>query len=118
MGVAPTGGELTNRAIVIHRIVEGKIAEEWGMGTLGAKLRGQRLEQERIERERIEQELEVARRIQQASLPKEVPEPEGWQSVSITRLAGSQRQNKDLFAAFPRPVRFWLGAQRDFSDSF
>jgi predicted ester cyclase len=31
------------------------------------------------ERERIEQELQVARRIQQASLPKEVPELEGWQ---------------------------------------
>jgi serine phosphatase RsbU (regulator of sigma subunit) len=38
---------------------------------------GQRLEQE--ERERIEQELQVARRIQQASLPKEVPTLEGWQ---------------------------------------
>jgi predicted ester cyclase len=31
------------------------------------------------ERERIEQELQVARRIQQASLPKEVPEVEGWE---------------------------------------
>jgi predicted ester cyclase len=31
------------------------------------------------ERERIEQELQVARRIQQDSLPKEVPELEGWQ---------------------------------------
>ena len=31
------------------------------------------------ERERIEQELQFAWRIQQASLPKEVPEPEGWQ---------------------------------------
>jgi predicted ester cyclase len=31
------------------------------------------------ERERIEQELQVGRRIQQASLPKEVPEPEGWE---------------------------------------
>jgi serine phosphatase RsbU (regulator of sigma subunit) len=38
---------------------------------------GQRLEQE--ERERIEQELLVARSIQQASLPKEVPTLEGWQ---------------------------------------
>src|SRR4029450_2014849 len=38
-----------------------------------------RLEQERIERERIEQDLRVARSIQQASLPKEVPEPKGWQ---------------------------------------
>src|ERR687891_1719312 len=79
MGVAPSGRELTNRAIVIHRIVEGKIAEEWGLGTLGSKLRGQRLEQERIERERVEQELRVARSIQHASLPKEVPQLEGWQ---------------------------------------
>jgi predicted ester cyclase len=31
------------------------------------------------QRERIEQELQVSRRIQQASLPKEVPEPEGWE---------------------------------------
>jgi serine phosphatase RsbU (regulator of sigma subunit)/ketosteroid isomerase-like protein len=79
MGVAPSGRELTNRAIVIHRIAEGKIAEEWGLGTLGSKLRGQRLEQERIERERVEQELKVARSIQHASLPKEVPQLEGWQ---------------------------------------
>ncbi len=78
MGVAPTGRELTNRAIVIHRIVEGKIAEEWGMGTMGATLRKQRLEQEIRERERVEQELQVARSIQRASLPKEVPTLEGW----------------------------------------
>ena len=79
MGVAPTGRELTNRAIVIHRIVGGRIAEEWGMGTMGAKLRGQRLEQEIRERESVEQEMRVARRIQHASLPKEVPTLEGWQ---------------------------------------
>jgi predicted ester cyclase len=79
MGVAPTGKEITNRVIVIHRISGGKIAEEWGMGTIGTTLRRQRLEQEERERERIEQELRVARRIQQASLPKEVPELEGWE---------------------------------------
>jgi serine phosphatase RsbU (regulator of sigma subunit)/predicted ester cyclase len=79
MGVAPTGKDLTNRGIIIHRISDGKIAEEWGMGTIGLKLRGQRLEQEIRERERIEQELKVAQGIQQASLPKEVPHLEGWQ---------------------------------------
>jgi predicted ester cyclase len=79
MGVAPTGRELTHEAIVIHRIVEGKIAEEWGIGTTGSTLRKQRLEQEIRERERIEQELRVARSIQHTSLPKEVPELEGWQ---------------------------------------
>jgi serine phosphatase RsbU (regulator of sigma subunit) len=79
MGVAPSGREITNRAIVIHRISDGKIAEEWGMGTIGATLRKQRLEQEIRERERVEQELRVARSIQQAALPKEVPELEGWQ---------------------------------------
>jgi serine phosphatase RsbU (regulator of sigma subunit) len=35
--------------------------------------------QEIRQRELVEQELEVARSIQQASLPKEVPQPEGWQ---------------------------------------
>jgi serine phosphatase RsbU (regulator of sigma subunit)/predicted ester cyclase len=87
MGVAPTGRELTNRAIVVHRIVEGKIAEEWGMGTIGATLRKQRLEQEIRERERVEQELRVARSIQQASLPKEVPTLEGWQITPFYRPA-------------------------------
>ena len=87
MGVAPTGRNLTNRAIVIHRIVEGKIAEEWGMGTIGATLRKQRLEQEIRERERVEQEIRVARSIQQASLPKEVPEPEGWEISPFYRPA-------------------------------
>ena len=80
MGVAPTGRELTWMAIFIHRISEGKIAEEWG-GSLGLSelLRRQRLEQQMRERERVEQELLVARRIQQASLPEEVPILEGWQ---------------------------------------
>src|SRR5215211_6406640 len=79
MGVAPTGMELKATAIVIHRIAEGKIVEEWSEGTGLLEATRQRLEQERIERERIEQDLRVARRIQQASLPKEVPDLEGWQ---------------------------------------
>jgi serine phosphatase RsbU (regulator of sigma subunit) len=80
MGVAPTGRELTWMPVFIHRIEGGKIVEEWAasMG-LSELLRTQRLEQEISERARIEQELRVARRIQQASLPKEVPELEGWQ---------------------------------------
>jgi predicted ester cyclase len=79
LGVSPTGKEGIYKTIFIHRIEGGKIAEEWSLGTVGPKMMGQRLEQEERERERIEQELSVARRIQQASLPKEVPEPEGWQ---------------------------------------
>jgi ketosteroid isomerase-like protein len=79
MGVAPSGKAMTNKTIMIHRIEGGKITEEWSLGTLCLKLRGQHLEQERIERERVEQELRVARRIQQASLPTEVPTLEGWQ---------------------------------------
>src|SRR5215218_9430389 len=79
MGTAPTGREIASMAIFIHRISGGKIVEEWGAGTGGSELMSQRLEQERIERERIEQELKVARRIQQASLPKVVPQLEGWQ---------------------------------------
>src|SRR5215217_381986 len=79
MGVVPSGREMSNEIILIHRIEGGKIVEEWSIGTLGSTLRGQLLEQERIERERIEQDLRVARSIQQASLPEEVPTLEGWQ---------------------------------------
>jgi serine phosphatase RsbU (regulator of sigma subunit)/predicted ester cyclase len=79
MGVAPSGREMILLVIVIHRIVGGKVAEEWALGTIGSTLRGQLLEQERIERERIEQDLRVARSIQQASLPEKVPTLEGWQ---------------------------------------
>jgi serine phosphatase RsbU (regulator of sigma subunit) len=79
LGVAPTGREVSSMAIFIHRISDGKIAEERSLGTVAQTLMEQRLEQERVERERIEQELEVARSIQQASLPEEVPTPEGWQ---------------------------------------
>ncbi len=80
MGVAPSGKELTFMPVVVQRIEGGKIAEEWGasMG-LTELMRRQRQEQERIERERIEQELQVAMRIQHASLPKEMPMLEGWQ---------------------------------------
>jgi serine phosphatase RsbU (regulator of sigma subunit) len=78
LGVAPTGRVTSYNAIFIHRIEGGKIAEERSLGTVAQTLMEQRLEQERIERERIEQELEVARSIQQASLPKEVPTLEGW----------------------------------------
>ena len=87
MGTAPTGSEIASMAIFIHRISGGKIAEEWGAGTGGSELMRQRLEQERIERERVEQELQVARRIQQASLPKVVPQLEGWQITPFYRPA-------------------------------
>jgi serine phosphatase RsbU (regulator of sigma subunit) len=57
------------------------------MRTIDSTMRDQRIEQERIERERIEQELLVARRIQQASLPNEVPELEGWEITPLYRPA-------------------------------
>jgi serine phosphatase RsbU (regulator of sigma subunit) len=78
MGLAPTGERITIENIIISRVVEGKIVEDRGVRD-ASHVWQQRLQRERIERERVEQELRVARSIQQASLPKEVPEPEGWQ---------------------------------------
>ena len=78
-GLVPAGKEFNSLLILVHRIVEGMIAEEWSQGSGLAELTQRRLEQEMREREHLEQELRVARRIQQASLPMEVPTLEGWQ---------------------------------------
>jgi predicted ester cyclase len=76
-GLPPTGREDTNEGIYIHRIRGGKITEEWSI--VDARPVMEDLSQEIRERERVEQELRVARSIQQASLPKEVPKLVGWQ---------------------------------------
>ncbi|MDQ3862673.1 MAG: SpoIIE family protein phosphatase [Actinomycetota bacterium] len=76
-GLPPTGEEDTVEGIHIHRISGGKITEEWS--TLDVVPVWENLAQEIRERERVEQDLRVARSIQQASLPKEVPTLEGWQ---------------------------------------
>jgi predicted ester cyclase len=77
-GVAPTGVRITIENISINRVVEGKIVDERIVNDQSPFWQ-QRMEQERLERERVEQELRVARSIQQASLPEEVPTLEGWQ---------------------------------------
>jgi serine phosphatase RsbU (regulator of sigma subunit)/ketosteroid isomerase-like protein len=76
-GVAPTGKEWTTPIIVINRVSGGKIAEEWSADIVTPFL--EEIERQARERERVEQDLRVAQRIQQASLPEEVPELEGWQ---------------------------------------
>src|SRR5919112_4624194 len=77
VGLPPTGTEENFEGIYIHRISDGKIIEEWSQAnTLHTTL--ERLEQEMRERERVEQELGVARRIQHALLPENLPKLEGW----------------------------------------
>ena len=77
MGIPPTGKETTEEGIYIHCISGGKITEEWGI--ISNLLLLEDLAQQIRERERIEQDLRVARSIQQASLPEEVPTLAGWQ---------------------------------------
>ena len=67
-------------------MVESKITDEWSEGNLlGVLLPA--FEREIRERERAEQDLRVARHIQQASLPREVPTLEGWQVAPYYRPA-------------------------------
>jgi serine phosphatase RsbU (regulator of sigma subunit)/predicted ester cyclase len=84
-GLPPKGVEETHEVINIHRISEGKITEEWS--TIDVRPVWEDLAQEIRERERIEQDLQVARDIQQASLPKEVPQLEGWKISPYYRPA-------------------------------
>jgi serine phosphatase RsbU (regulator of sigma subunit)/predicted ester cyclase len=78
-GLTPRGTEVEVTAMTMHRIVESKVTEEWSEGSGSAEVAQAQLEQEVRERERVEQDLRVARSIQQASLPEEVPELEGWE---------------------------------------
>ena len=86
LGVPPSGDEATYSSIRIHRIVGGKVTDEWSEGNLVEWIMPS-FEREIRTRERIEQDLRVARRIQQASLPKEVPTLEGWHLAPYYRSA-------------------------------
>jgi serine phosphatase RsbU (regulator of sigma subunit) len=69
-GMAPTGKQIEERGFSVFRFSpEGKVVESWDSyySQLG------------LMRQSIEQELRLARSIQQAFLPEDVPTLEGWQ---------------------------------------
>jgi predicted ester cyclase len=94
-----SGEEETIEGVRIHRVSEGKITEEWS--ALDVRPVWEDLAQEIHERERVEQELRVARRIQQASLPKKVPELEGWRISPLYRPA--REVGGDFYDFHPLP---------------
>src|SRR5215213_7709872 len=76
-GMAPTGKQIELKGVTIFRFSpEGKVVETWDS-----------YDQLSLIRHSVEQELRVARSIQQASLPKEVPQLEGWQVSPFYRPA-------------------------------
>jgi serine phosphatase RsbU (regulator of sigma subunit) len=77
-GMAPTGKHIEERGFSVFRFSEeGKVVESWDSyySQLG------------LMRQSIEQELRLARSIQQAFLPKEVPTLEGWQISPLYKPA-------------------------------
>ena len=100
MGVPPTGERHSFTIVVHHRIVGGKIVEERSQGDV-LNIMLPALEQQMRERERVEQEMRVARRIQQASLPEEVPTLEGWQISPLYRPA--REVGGDFYDFHPLP---------------
>jgi steroid delta-isomerase-like uncharacterized protein len=76
-GMAPIGKAIEVKGVTVFRFSpEGKVVESWDS-----------YDQLSLMRQSIEQELRLARSIQQASLPKEVPQLEGWQIASFYRPA-------------------------------
>src|SRR5215213_8574226 len=76
-GMAPTGKEIEIKGVTIFRFSpEGKVVETWDS-----------YDQLSLMRQSTEQELRLARSIQQASLPEEVPSLEGWQISPFYRPA-------------------------------
>jgi serine phosphatase RsbU (regulator of sigma subunit) len=76
-GMAPTGKEIELKGVTTFRFSpEGKVVETWDS-----------YDQLSLMRQSTEQELRLARSIQRASLPKEVPSLEGWQISPFYRPA-------------------------------
>jgi serine phosphatase RsbU (regulator of sigma subunit) len=68
-GIAPTGEEMAIEGMAVFRFSsEGKVVESWDS-----------YDQLSLMRQSIEQELRMARSIQQAQLPHDLPQLEGWQ---------------------------------------
>ena len=102
-GMPPTGLKLEFTGILINRVVDGKITEEWSEGTYMYELTQKRLEHELRERERFEHELRVAQRIQQALLPKELPPLDDWDIVPYYQPA--REVGGDFYDFLPLPDR-------------
>src|SRR5215207_5962087 len=76
-GLAPTGKEIELKGVTTFRFSpEGKVIETWDS-----------YDQLSLMRQSTEQELRLARSIQRASLPREVPQLEGWQISPFYRPA-------------------------------
>jgi serine phosphatase RsbU (regulator of sigma subunit) len=76
-GLAPTGKEIEIKGATTFRFSpEGKVVETWDS-----------YDQLSLIRQSTEQELRLARSIQRASLPEEVPQLEGWQISPYYRPA-------------------------------
>src|SRR5215216_3985467 len=76
-GIAPTGKEIEIKGVTIFRFSEeGKVVETWDS-----------YDQLSLMRQSTEHELRLARSIQRASLPEEVPQLEGWQISPFYRPA-------------------------------
>src|ERR671916_2462271 len=75
--MAPTGREIEIKGVTTFRFSpEGKVVETWDS-----------YDQLSLMRQSTEQELRLARSIQRASLPEEVPQLEGWQISPLYRPA-------------------------------
>jgi serine phosphatase RsbU (regulator of sigma subunit) len=76
-GMAPTGKEIEIKGVTTFRFSpEGKVVETWDS-----------YDQLSLMRQSTEQELRLARSIQRASLPEEVPQLEGWRISPFYRPA-------------------------------
>jgi steroid delta-isomerase-like uncharacterized protein len=76
-GLAPTGKQIELKGVTTFRFSEeGKVVETWDS-----------YDQLSLMRQSTEQELRLARSIQRASLPEEVPTLEGWQISPFYRPA-------------------------------
>lgn len=82
------------------------------MNLAGGQLTSLELRQERIQKDRLEKDLDLARNIQRQILPKQLPEPAGWQCAAANlpyQAVGGDLY--DLWLASDPPAGGWEDEQ-------
>jgi serine phosphatase RsbU (regulator of sigma subunit) len=92
--------------LVMAGVIPGYLMRELSRQVRHRERDRERLHELRVRERLVRQEMEIARQIQQASLPAELPQPEGWECA--VQFSPLREVGGDFYDAFEAEGRLWL----------